>query len=361
MKHIINIYTFDDTKHKPMNRILYTISIILTLLAFSERLNAQGKVLVKSIEYDVSIFNEAACLGPYEGPEWWKNNLEISARWYLENSIIKKAKNGSISVYSDEGKVLNNIEVQRILALSFDTITMTRAEPPFDEFDIVIPIPLSPDEIKFLRFRETWSYDLKTFMVTKTISEYAPVIKMNYNDPDSSYNEANVKYLPLFWIKCNAQKSDNKNYITLTHLIESNCKMAKSGLNFFGMYNQVSISDDTVSRKTFFNELCNSAQSGITKIYSPQEVTDYLLYDSDVLEPMEKDEWGSTFSRNDTLTYTRTEPPYDEYDSIIHYKLDPNSLGLFRFQEEWLIDPTTLEMKKEVISFTPPVFSVATP
>ncbi|MFH0865931.1 MAG: hypothetical protein V1904_07035, partial [Bacteroidota bacterium] len=34
-------------------------------------------------------------------------------------------------------------------------------------------------------------------------------------------------------------------------------------------------------------------------------------------------------------------------------KLDPNSLGLFRFQEEWLIDPTTLEMKKEVISFTP--------
>lgn len=340
-------------KQKPMNRILYTITIILTLLAFSGRLNAQENVLVKSIIYDVPIYNESTNYGPFQGHEWWKNNMETSARLFLENSIIKKVKNSSIRVYTDEGKLMSHPDIEKILTSSIDTITLIRPEPPYDEFDSIIPIEIKPYEIKFLRFRETWSYDPKTFMVTKTISEYAPVIKVNYNDPDSSYDEANVKYLPLFWIKCNAQNSDKKNYITLTPLIESNCKMAQSGINFIGMNNQVDVSDDSISRKTFLTELCNSAQNSITKIYSPQEVVDYLLYDADVLEPLEKKEWGSTFSHNDTLTYTRTEPPYDDYDSIIHYNLDPNSLGLFRFQEKWLIDPTTLEMKKEVISFTP--------
>lgn len=126
----VYFFTFEETKHKPMNRILIIISIFLTLLTFSERLNAQEKVLVKSIEYDVPIYNESTNFGSFQGPEWWKNNLETSARLFLENSIIKKAKNGSIRVYNDEGKLMSHPDIEKKLISSIDTITLIRPEPP---------------------------------------------------------------------------------------------------------------------------------------------------------------------------------------------------------------------------------------
>lgn len=335
-----------------MKRNLYALTVTLALLTFTPGINAQN-VLIKSIEYDVPIYNEASCLGPIQGPVWWKNNLEPSSRWYIENSLIGKAKKGSISVYTNEGKLMRTDEIWKSLWLSIDTIALTRAEPPHDTYDTIIPFELTPDEIQFIRFRETWSYDSKSFSIKKAISEYAPVYKLNLNNPDSSYDPENVKYVPLFWIKCNPKNSSTKNFITLSGFVESNCKIVNRYINYHEMYNLISVSDDSLGRETYLKDLFRSAQGGSMNIYKPYDVIDYLLYYKDKLEPASANECADLFDHTDTMMFQRPDPPYDEYDSVVRQTLDPKTCGLFRFQEKWLINPSTMEIKKEVISFTP--------
>jgi hypothetical protein len=336
-----------------MMRIRYAILITITLLAFCFRLNAQDKIFIKNIEYDVPIFNESASMGPFQGSEWWKNNLETSARVYLEKSMIRKAMNGDINVYDAYGKLLSKADVKKTMTQSIDTITFIRAEPPYDVIDSIIPIEISADEIIFLRFRETWSYDLKSLSIQKTIKEYAPICKVNSNNDDLSYDETNVKYIPLFWIKCNTAENDGNKFNVLTYLIESNCKIDNRLPNYPGFYNLTAISTDSFSRKAFISELCDSAQKGDIAIYRPLEVTEYLLYNRDVLEKLNKKQKDSLFRTNSMIRPPSDEPPYDNYDSVVYENFDPNTIALLRFQEKWLINPSTLEIKKEVISIIP--------
>ena len=124
-------------------------------------------------------------------------------------------------------------------------------------------------------------------------------------------------------------------------------------MNYPEMYNLISVSDDSLCRKNFMSDLFDAARNGSTKIYRPYDVSDYLLYYNNKLQPADKKECSEIFDHNDTLMFTRPNPPYDQYDSVVHYSLDPGTCGLFRFQEKWFINPATLEIKKEVISFTP--------
>ena len=55
----------------------------------------------------------------------------------------------------------------------------------------------------------------------------------------------------------------------------------------------------------------------------------------------------------DTLTFQRSDPPYDLYDTIVEKKLDLRDITRIRFLEEWTLDEKTMEIHKRVIGLAP--------
>ncbi len=57
----------------------------------------------------------------------------------------------------------------------------------------------------------------------------------------------------------------------------------------------------------------------------------------------------------DTLffTFKREEPPYDEYDTTVIFKINRDDITRIRFLEEWRINPETMEFTKKVLGLGP--------
>jgi hypothetical protein len=57
----------------------------------------------------------------------------------------------------------------------------------------------------------------------------------------------------------------------------------------------------------------------------------------------------------DTIIYTLQRPydPYDEYDTMIIERIEPNHVSIIRFLEEWKYDEKTLEIDKKIYAISP--------
>ena len=53
------------------------------------------------------------------------------------------------------------------------------------------------------------------------------------------------------------------------------------------------------------------------------------------------------------LTYKRTFPPYDNYDTSIIMKINREDIQRIRFLEEWKIDPESMHFEKKVFGIGP--------
>ncbi len=53
------------------------------------------------------------------------------------------------------------------------------------------------------------------------------------------------------------------------------------------------------------------------------------------------------------LTYKRTVPPYDSYDTTVIMKIRREDIQRIRFLEEWKIDPETMQFEKKIIGIGP--------
>ncbi len=53
------------------------------------------------------------------------------------------------------------------------------------------------------------------------------------------------------------------------------------------------------------------------------------------------------------LTYKRTVPPYDDYDTTVIMKINRSDIQRIRFLEEWKIDPSTMHFEKKVFGIGP--------
>ncbi len=53
------------------------------------------------------------------------------------------------------------------------------------------------------------------------------------------------------------------------------------------------------------------------------------------------------------LTYKRSTPPYDEYDTTVIMKITRDDILRIRFLEEWSIDPNTMQFDKKVMGIGP--------
>lgn len=317
------------------------ISIIILLPAFYTQLRAQDKILIKNIEYDVPICNQYSynITGIEEVySDWWDRNIEPSKRIPFLKSILNKAESGAVKVYDDKDKLLTTNDIYKILYLP-DTVSYQNVLPPFDIMDTVILSRIYYDDIQYLRFQEQWFYDVKTFKIEKQIIKYSPVwVEFDQENKKSEKTKA------LFWIKCN--NSNSSTFKPLTELIRYNLSWNKN-INTGSFIKPKSISNDSVGRKQYIDSLNSAIENGKINIYECSEMEDYYNYDTDKLLPLSKSDAHYRYYEIDTLTFTHTEPPYDEYDSVIVWKLDVSTMGSM-FVEKWLIDDVTLEMRKEV-------------
>ncbi len=53
------------------------------------------------------------------------------------------------------------------------------------------------------------------------------------------------------------------------------------------------------------------------------------------------------------LTYKRTVPPYNDYDTTVIMKINREDIQRIRFLEEWRIDPETMQFEKKVYGIGP--------
>ncbi len=320
------------------------ISFFFTLIFLSPGVKAQDKTLIKSIEYDVPIFNELSYdfTTGISKCDWWDRNIENSRLFPFQQSLITKALDGIIKVFDDKGNLLNSKEICHILSQP-DTIHYLRTSPPFDEYDTILNRSIFPGDIKYLRFREQWTYDSITFKINKQITGYSP-LKVEY-DP---LNNKAGKIKSLFWIKCNTDS--NVDYQPLAELIRymvplfTNVKLVDS-------LQLINISDDTLTRFQFLNSFINSVEKGQLNIYDNYEIESFYNYYTDKITVLSKEKSQAKIVKTDTYNIVRPDPPYDEYDSVIINRLNINNIGGFEFYEKWLINAKTLEIKKEVLGF----------
>jgi hypothetical protein len=325
---------------------IFSVILIVFQLLLNNNLQAQSKLLVKSIEYDVPIVMVYPDNLQYEAYNdyWWESHIETSYRMPFLKTLINKAKNGTLDVYDKAGKLLTKNDVCRFINRC-DTLTYQQTVPFFQRYDTVVLSELYPAEIQFIRFREQWYYDTATFKITKQISEYAPVsVEYDKNGKKTGKTTA------LFWIRCN--KNGNDHFVSLTNLISYNINLFQD-LKEPYFVKRLNVSDDSLKVRHYTDLLSNNAENGKVKIYNDYEVENFYGYDQDSIEPLSKNALNSKFLMIDTIGLIRPFEPYEEYDTIIFQHIENNNFKGITFYEKWLIDENSLALKKEILGISP--------
>lgn len=82
-------------------------------------------------------------------------------------------------------------------------------------------------------------------------------------------------------------------------------------------------------------------------------ITAYTTDNEEFLTPLTPTEIQKTLDQQDTMTMTRLEPPYDQYDSVVSNPFDPSSVYLLRVKEEWFFDKQRSVMDVRIIGLCP--------
>lgn len=94
-------------------------------------------------------------------------------------------------------------------------------------------------------------------------------------------------------------------------------------------------------REKLVNMIMNGALSGKFQAYD---------YFNDSIHPNDiKLMLADTFY----LTYKRSTPPYDDYDTTVIMKIKRSDIRRIRFLEEWKINPKTMQFSKKVMGISP--------
>ncbi|HRZ78057.1 MAG TPA: hypothetical protein P5248_11855, partial [Bacteroidales bacterium] len=70
-------------------------------------------------------------------------------------------------------------------------------------------------------------------------------------------------------------------------------------------------------------------------------------------QPLSPEQVKAIGNRTDTLTYQRSEEPYDLYDTVVTQTLSLNDITRIRFLEEWRSDASGFGLSKRVIGICP--------
>ncbi len=255
--------------------------------------------LTEKIVYEMPIANSEADL------EWWIRNIEGPDRDSFLNLIMNAANSGKFKI-SDKDS---------------------------NKFPIADGKHLS---IKYLRFEEEWFYNKENAQIEKNVKSITPCLEII----DSITCEI-IDFIPIFTLipkfeTENKQKDMSPcfdNLITdriqydvyiknpYTHNQNDwwhNNLIATTRLNYINFILEIAISDKVQVYDYSYNPI-------------PTSDIEYLL------------------THTDTFITIDSEPPYNEIEKIISYKLDKNEIAKIRFLERWTLNSKTMQMNKEVL------------
>jgi len=319
------------------------LTLTFFFISFTSLL-AQNRVLINSIEYDVPIFNAYSYNIDYGKSycDWWDRNIETSKRTFLQRTILSRVKSGQVKAFSDDGVILSSEDIKAVLSRP-DTLTYQRIEYPFDQYDTIIMGEIYHSDIQYIRFREQWIFNVKTFKISKIITEYSPVwVEYNYKNQRTGRTKA------LFWIKSNHRIKNNR---LLVDLIRYDISLNNATESFFNISPIYIIKDSIVLNNYFSAFLENIRDSKI-------KVCDYLLFENyqnlliENFDFFNQDEANSIIYRNDSVYIAPSGLNNYTKDSIIVVKLDPADIEGLRFVESWYFDDNTLEIRKHIHGFS---------
>jgi len=156
-----------------------------------------------------------------------------------------------------------------------------------------------------------------------------------------------IGLLLLVFISCTPKGDDKSSHPVLSKSIEydvtiNNFKMfSEWGLNTSGAFWYRNNLEGSV-RGAFMELLFKNALTGKLELY---DMNDKLI-DTNRLKVI-------LLASVDSITATRTEPPYAMYDTVINKTIQPEEITALRFREDWTYDPSTMAIKKKVIAFAP--------
>lgn len=292
-------------------------------------------LLSKSIEYDVTI-NNFKVFSEWglntSGAFWYRNNLESSTRNAFMQLLFKNALAGKLELYDMNDKLIDTNRLKVLLLASVDSITATRTEPPYKEYDTVITKTIHPEEITALRFREEWTYDPATMAIKKKVIAFAPIWTPITTDNDGK--ETYGKNKALFWVKWSKEPANTK---VLT-------KRIVSVTNYIGISSlEKATHADSIAIQKYMNLF-------LDKVFKDSIIA-YDVFEGDLAtSPVNGKDLYKILNRTDTIKQKRTEPPYDTYDTIIKSTANVNAI---RFMEEWSFDPVIMAIEKKVVGICP--------
>jgi hypothetical protein len=144
--------------------------------------------------------------------------------------------------------------------------------------------------------------------------------------------------LLLFFLIISCNNKPNDKFSIITERIQYDVDIKSPDSDFDWWVQNLEGSD----REKLVNLLLTSAYEGKVNVYG--------YYSNELLSVDEVKKIGF---KSDTLTFQRSGPPYELYDTIVERKVDYRDITRIRFLEGWYINEKTLEFKKEVIGIAP--------
>lgn len=123
-------------------------------------------------------------------------NTTIDDRQSLMQVLIAAVNEGSIQAFQDDEFSLTFTpeEIRNQYARE-ETRTLTRPDPPYEEYDTTYVIPLNPQDVTKYRIKENWFFDAKRSVLDVRIIGLCPVReRIDPNTGESLGDQA------LFWV-----------------------------------------------------------------------------------------------------------------------------------------------------------------
>ncbi|MFN3556244.1 MAG: gliding motility protein GldN [Bacteroidales bacterium] len=123
-------------------------------------------------------------------------NTTIDDRQSLMQVLITSINEGSIRAFeNDEFTKPLTPEMIRNNYARQEVRTFTRPDPPYDQYDSLIVIPLRPEDVTKYRIKEEWFFDAKRSVLDVRILGLCPVRERI--DPATGESQGDQ---PLFWV-----------------------------------------------------------------------------------------------------------------------------------------------------------------
>lgn len=309
------------------------ILLFLSMLIMSSCKKAEEKTLVKNITYDVLINSDN--INALADESWWKCNIERSKRETFINLLFDMIGDSTINVTDENGKQLYLADVEQRMIIK-DTVVMVRKKEPYDYYDTIITVVVKPEQINMIRFNETWTYDPETYQITKQIKSYG----LSFSKRDL-YGQHVYHREPFFWVKCNEEEVSTNPKKVLTERIAYSLPLYES--HHPDIYHVVKLDADTNEIRDFLKSVWSAALNGTLKNMKEPDFKDL------VFPELKKDSLVAQI----THTYKKHNPSPDSVSIDKLCDFAGSEGKTLYFHERWIVDMTTMSIKKDVQVLTP--------